>query len=319
MATDGPPTAVTRATWIGAAALLALAPWLWFAVCDRLGWLSDVGWTVLPALTVVVVLAAVALRHWWPMCTLAASLVVLTMVAVVLPWTPADRGPVAPGGGVRVIGANVTARVDAAATLVGLAPDVLVVSEMTGALTGPLSAAYPHRFWDRDRPGVAVYSRLPLRVTEISGPDLPGVRAEVEGPAGPFVLYALHVPRPWWTAHGGYQVTAPEHSRLIDVLARRVMAERLPVVVVGDLNTPDRTADFHRLLTGGGLVDAMRDGWAGPTSVGQWAPLLARIDHVLVTHEWCGDESARPALTRSDHSAVAATVGPCAGSPRAGD
>jgi hypothetical protein len=61
----------------------------------------------------------------------------------------------------------------------------------------------------------------------------------------------------------------------------------------------------------------MRDGWAGPTSVGQWAPLLVRIDHVLVTQGWCGDDPARPPLTRSDHSAVAATVGPCAGSPRA--
>jgi endonuclease/exonuclease/phosphatase (EEP) superfamily protein YafD len=318
VATVGPPTAVTRGTRIGATALLALAPWLWFAVRDRLGWLSDVGWTVLPALAVVVMLAAVVLWRSWPLRALAASLVVMMVVAIVLPWTPADRGPVVPGSGVRVVGANVTARVDTAAGLVGLAPDVLVVTEMTGGLDGSLSAIYPHRFWERDRSDVAVYSRLPFRVTEISGPDLPGVRAEVDGPAGPFVLYALHVPRPWWNARG-YQVTPPEHSRLIDVLARRVAAERLPVMVVGDLNTPDRTADFHRLLTGGGLVDAMRDGWAGPTSVGQWAPLLARIDHVLVTQGWCGDDPARPALTRSDHSAVAATVGPCAGSPRAGD
>jgi endonuclease/exonuclease/phosphatase (EEP) superfamily protein YafD len=317
VAIDRLPTAVTGATWIGAAALLALAPWLWFAVRHWLGWLSDVAWTVLPALAAVIVLAAALLRRWWPLRALAVSLVVLTVVAVVLPWTPADRGPVAPGTGVRVVGANVTARADAAATLVGLAPDVLVVTEMAGGLSAPLSAAYPHRFRDSGSPDVAVYSRLPLRVTEISGPDLPGVRAEIDGPAGTFVLYALHVPRPWWTARGGYQVTAPEHSRLIDVLARRVAAERLPVVMVGDLNTPDRTADFHRLLTAGGLVDAGRAGWAGPTSVGQWAPLLVRIDHVLVTQGWCGDAPGRPALTRSDHRAVAATVGPCAGDPRA--
>jgi hypothetical protein len=145
VATVGPPTAVTRATRIGASALLALAPWLWFAVRDRLGWLSDVGWTVLPALAVVVVLAAVVLRRSWPLRAFAASLIVMTVVAIVLPWTPADRGPVVPGSGVRVVGANVTARVDAAAALVRLAPDVLVVSEMTAGLAGSLSAIYHSR------------------------------------------------------------------------------------------------------------------------------------------------------------------------------
>jgi endonuclease/exonuclease/phosphatase (EEP) superfamily protein YafD len=212
-----------------------------------------------------------------------------------------------------VVGANVKGHADAAA-LVGLAPDVLVVSEMTDELTAPLSAAYPHRFWDGNRPAVAVYSRLPFRVTDVTCPDLPGVRAEVDGPGGPFVLYALHVPRPWYTAQGSFQVTAPEHSRLVDVLTRRVAAERLPVVVVGDLNTPDRTGDYNRLLAGGGLVDAMRADWTGPTSVGQWALLFPRIDHVLVTKGWCGDETARPDLMGSDHRAVAATLGRCAGS-----
>ncbi len=310
MAPNAPPTAVTRAIRLGSAATLALVPWLWFAARDALGWLSDVGWTLLPALAAVVLLAALVRRRSLPLRALAVSMVVLATVAVVLPWTPADAGRVAPGSAVRVVGANV-GPAGAAATLVGLAPDVLVVSEMDDGLAAPLSAAYPYRFWDGNRPGVAVYSRLPFRVTEVTGPDLAGVRAEVDGPAGPFVLYALHVPRPWYTAQGGFQVTAPEHSRLVDVLARRVAAERLPVVVVGDLNTPDRTGDYNRLLAGGGLVDAMRNDWTGPTSVGQWTLLFPRIDHVLVTGGWCGDNTARPVLAGSDHRAVAATVGRC--------
>jgi endonuclease/exonuclease/phosphatase (EEP) superfamily protein YafD len=297
-----------------AAALLALLPWLWFAGRDALGWLSDVGWTVLPAVAAAVVLGAgvVGLRRWWPALALAVSMLLMATTAVLLPWTPADAGAVAPGAGVRIVGANVTGREDAAATLVGLDADVVVVTEMTRGLVAPLSAAYPHRLWDRDGPEVAVYSRFPLRVTEVSGPDLPGLRAEVDGPEGPFVLYALHVPRPWYTAGGGYQVTPPEHSRLLEVLARRVAAERLPTVVVGDLNTPDRTRDYRALLAAGGLVDAMREGWSGPTSVTRWAPLLVRIDHVLVTSGWCGDDPARPVLAASDHRAVTATVGRCA-------
>jgi hypothetical protein len=298
-----------------AAALLALPPWLWLASRDALGWPSDVGWTVLPALAAAVALGAGVVglrRRWRPALVLAVSMLVMATVAVIQPWTPADAGPVAPGSGIRIVGANVTGRADAAATLVGLDADVLVVTEMTGALAAPLSVVYPHRFWDRDSPDVAVYSRLPVRVTETSGPDLPGLRAEVDGPAGPFVLYALHVPRPWYTVRGGYQVSPPEHSRLLDVLARRVATERLPAVVVGDLNTSDRTRDYRALLAEGGLVDAMRDGWGGPTSVTRWAPLLARIDHVLVTSGWCGDDPARPALEASDHRAVTATVGRCA-------
>jgi endonuclease/exonuclease/phosphatase (EEP) superfamily protein YafD len=230
-------------------------------------------------------------------------------VAVVVPWLPADAGPVDPASAIRVVGANVTGRAAAADELVALAPDVLVITEMTGRLDAPLSAAYPYRLWSRGGPEVAVYSRLPLRLTDPAGPDLPGVRVEVTGPDGPFALYALHIPRPWYTDRGSYQVTAPEHSRLVDVLARRVAAERIPAVVVGDLNTPDRTGDYQRLLAQGGLVDAMRDGWGGPTSVGQWAPLLVRIDHVLVTAGWCGDASSRPVLDGSDHRGVAVTVG----------
>ncbi|MFD1532031.1 endonuclease/exonuclease/phosphatase family protein [Pseudonocardia aurantiaca] len=310
MAPNAPPTAVTRAIRLGSAATLALVPWLWFAARDALGWLSDLGWTLLPALAAVALLAALVRRRSLPLRALAASMIVLAAVAVVLPWTPADAGRVAPGSAVRVVGANV-GRAGDAATLVGLAPDVLVVSEMNDGLAAPLSVAFPYRFWDGNRPGVAVYSRLPFRVTEFTGPDLAGVRAEVAGPAGPFVLYAVHVPRPWYATEGAFQTTAPEHSRLVDVLAQRVAAERLPVVVVGDLNTPDRTGDYNRLLAGGGLVDAMRNDWTGPTSVGQWRLLFPRIDHVLVTGGWCGDNTARPALAGSDHRGVAATVGRC--------
>jgi endonuclease/exonuclease/phosphatase (EEP) superfamily protein YafD len=232
-------------------------------------------------------------------------------VAVLGPWIPADRGAVTETGAVRIVGANVADVGDAAAELVGLAADVVVVVEMTNHLVEPLAAIYPYRYFDDRNPDFGVYSRLPFRVTAERGPDLPGVRVEVSGPDKPFALYALHVPRPWASGGPRYQVSVAEHSRLVHLLAGRIAAESLPVVVVGDLNTVDRTPDYLVLLERGRLDDAMRDGWAGPTSVGMWAPLLARIDHILVGAGWCGDDARRAALPGSDHRAVTATVGPC--------
>ena len=152
-----------------------------------------------------------------------------------------------------------------------------------------LSAAYPYREVLRTGRAVGVYSRLPLRVLDRSGADLPGMRLEVDGPAGPFLLYGLHVPRPWYTSEGsGYQATLAEHRRILTVLAARIAAERQPVAVVGDLNMPDRGRDYRQLLQTPHLVDAMRDRGTRFSSVGKWTPLLLRIDHALVSSGWCG-------------------------------
>jgi endonuclease/exonuclease/phosphatase (EEP) superfamily protein YafD len=85
------------------------------------------------------------------------------------------------------------------------------------------------------------------------------------------------------------------------------------VVVAGDLNSTDRARDYR--LLDAGLVDAMRDGWAGPTSVTQWRAFLLRIDHLFVGRGWCGDGAHRVELPGSDHDAIVATVGPCALTP----
>ncbi|WP_433558636.1 endonuclease/exonuclease/phosphatase family protein [Pseudonocardia xinjiangensis] len=204
-------------------------------------------------------------------------------------------------------------RPDSAGDLLAVRPDVLVMSEMTGTPAPALQSAYPYRERTVGGPEVAVYSRLPLRVLETPTPDRPGLRLEVTGPQGPFVLYALHVPRPWFTTEGAYQATVPEHHRIMVALAGRVTEETRPVVVIGDLNTPDRSRDYREILRDGGLLDAMRDGWGGHTSTGQWTSLLLRIDHVLVSSGWCGDDARRITLAGSDHHGVAASVGPCGG------
>ncbi len=304
------------------ARLLALAalPWTWFLVGGALGVVTDVLTIVLPLLlgAVVVVAGILAFRRWAGRAAasvLAVSTLLMGAVAVVGPWLPADTGAVSPDGAVVVAGANVDAQGAPLDALRTIDADLWVVPELSPEVRSEFTAGYPHSLVSVTRPPIiGVFSRYPVRVLEPAGPDLPGERVLVEGPAGPFVLYALHIPRPWifGDADSSYQASVAEHQRLADAVAARVAGETLPVVVVGDLNSTDRGRDYRALVPGAGLVDAMRAELAGPTSVGKWRFLLARIDHVLVSRGWCGDDPRRVEMVGSSHRAITVTVGPCA-------
>lgn len=293
------------------AVLLAALPWTWFPLQDLLGVVGDTVAIVLPVVVVLVAAAALVVGRRRALVP-AVSVLLAGAVAVALPWTPADAGAVAQGSAVTVAGANVTATTATLPALREVGADVLVVSEDTPRVDAALASAYPHRLVTTGGPDVGVYSRFPVRLLEPPGPDLPGVRVAVDAPA-PFVLYGLHVPRPWWTSRGSYQATAAEHHRLVVAVAARVARESGPVVVAGDLNSADRARDYRLLTDGTGLTDAMRAGWTGPTSVTRWRAFLLRIDHLLVGPGWCGDAARRFDLPDSDHDGITATVGPCAG------
>lgn len=267
---------------------------------------------VVAAVAGLALLVALRRRHRPRALAVAVSTLLAGSVAVLGPWLPADAGAVA-GPGVVVAGANVDGRARPLDAIRGVDADVWVIGELSAEVDDGLdAAAYPHRDGGGVVPHVRVYSRYPLLRTADAGPDLPGQRYEVAGPDGPFVLYALHVPRPWLFGGTttGYQVTVAEHQRVVERVAAQVAAETLPTVVVGDLNSTDRGRDLRALTAV--TVDAMRDGAGGPTSVGKWRLLLARIDHVLVTPGWCGDDARRVEMPGSSHRIVTARVGPCA-------
>lgn len=306
-----------RRSLVGAG-ILAVLPWTWFAIRDApLGAFVEVLAIMLPVLAVAVAVAAGVYayrRRCLPALVLAVSTLAAGAVATVGPWLPHDAGEVG-GRGVTIVAANVDGRDGAAETLGALTADVIVVPEVGPDVVAALTPRYPHRYVridGNDDPDIAVFSRYPLRVLEPVGPSLPGARVEIAGPDGRFVLYGLHVPRPWFTgeSESKYQATAPEHRRLVKGINERLRAETLPVVLAGDLNSVDRERDY-RVNLGTGLVDAMRDAHGAPTSVGKWLPLLGRIDHILVSEGWCGDGARRVVLPESSHRAVMATVGPC--------
>ncbi|HEY0811769.1 MAG TPA: endonuclease/exonuclease/phosphatase family protein [Pseudonocardia sp.] len=292
-------------------ALLAALPWAWFPLRDLLGVVGDPIAILLPVLVVVTVVAALAIgrRRAVPF---AASVLLAGTVAIVTPWTPADAGTVSAGSGVTLASANVTGKAATLPALRAVGADVLVVAENSKAVDKGLAAAYPyHVSRVGPSPSVGVYSRFPLRLLQPPGPDLPGMRVAVDAPS-PFVLYALHVPRPWWGGVPGYQVSSEEHHRIVTAVAAQAAREPGAVVLAGDFNSTDRGRDYRLLTDATGLTDAMRDGWVGPTSVTTWRLFLLRIDHILVTRGWCGDATGRFVLPQSDHDGITATIGPCA-------
>ena len=291
-------------------ALLAALPWAWFPLRDALGVVGDAVAILLPVLLGLAVTATLVVGRRRGVLV-ATSVLLAGTVAVVAPWTPADAGTVAPGSAVTVAGANITGMPATLPTLSGVSADVLVVAENNPSVHAGLAAVHPYHLFTAGAPSIGVYSRFPLRLLEPAGPDLPGLRVAVDA-AAPFTLYALHVPRPWWTEHGSYQVTAAEHHRIVAALAARVAHEPGAVVVAGDLNSTDRGRDYRLLTDDARLTDAMRGSWTGPTSVTTWQALLLRIDHLLVGPGWCGDAPRRFALGSSDHDGITATIGPCA-------
>lgn len=298
-----------------AAATVASLPWWWFAVRDLGPW-ADVAAIFLPAALVPVALAMAwaAVHRRAVAVSVAASWTLFAVVALTGPWWPLEgAAPAAPT--VRVVVGNVLGAnpetVAAAADLTAQNPDVLVVSEDHEEIDAQLRRSFAHAMTsDSGGRGAGVYTDLP--VTRLPLPPRlrgrRGVRVRIDGPAGPFVLYALHLPRPWSYDTADYQVTPTEYRRVITDIVASVRAEQGPVVVAGDLNLVDRTS-WYRTITST-LRDAMRSSWAGPTSR-RWWPLLARIDHVLESPSWCATGAHRFTIAGSDHRGVSAAVGPC--------
>lgn len=296
-------------TGFGRWALPAGAPWLWFVGRDHGGVVTDLAAIVLP---LIVVVAAVALGvvgwRWRPAAAGAASLLAVGLVAVVGPLLPREGPPVDDARAVAVLAANIDSWAVPIDALLHGDPDIVVVGELTPDVSRQLAARFPYHNVVLGRPQVGVYSRFPLTVLERPGNGLPGWRLRVEGPGGPFVLYALHVPRPW-PRPGYYQVSPAEHRRMVDAIADGVSGEQLPVVVAGDLNLTDRASGYRRLTRE--LNDGI-GGWRRPTSR-RWWWLVARIDHLLVDESWCSSGGGYSDLPGGSHLAVSARVGPCRG------
>lgn len=293
------------------------SPWLWFVVRDR--------WVILDAVAIglplvgagalgaLLLVALLARRFRAVLLATAASTLAAGTVAVLGPWVP-QRGT-APTAPLRIAAANVlfinTEPVAATSAVIATDADVVVAVELTAATMPLMSAAFP---FESSRPELfdeVVYSRWPISGARPLPGRLEGfgVRAVVDRPEGQLVVYGMHFFRPWFDDSRA-SIPLSVHRDLIGELHELVEGEQLPTVVAGDLNLVDRATGYRKLDAS--LRDAVRTEWAGPTTLkGKFRPLLARIDHIFVSEDWCARDGGRFEVPGSDHRGVLATIGPC--------
>ncbi len=179
-------------------------------------------------------------------------------------------------------------------------PDILCFQELTEpaaqALSKALSDDYPHQqIYTQGVTihGVGTYSRYPLNGREFIPADHGHLRAIVTLNNGSldreFVLYNVHPSPPGGIRNlRGFQ---PRYRRgEIEVILTHAETETLPVVIVGDFNLTDRTADYFQITTH--FDDAFREAGYGPRATfpdlggiarplsGPWFGLL-RLDYVF--------------------------------------
>jgi endonuclease/exonuclease/phosphatase (EEP) superfamily protein YafD len=293
-------------------------PWLWFLVRD-LSVVMEVVAIFLPPLVllgvVALVVAMAVLRQPW-LLVAAGSWTLFAVVAVFLPWVPHSTGHVRGGRGVTIAVANVLAdnptKEEAAADVAAIGADVVVVPEDSRRIHDALMRTYAYGHLYRYASSwLGVYSNLP--VTESTGTPVfdPAryLRLEVGGPT-PFVLWALHPPRPWLTANGSFQMRPGGHARVLSRFLDAIAEETEPVVVAGDLNLTDRGRGYRKFTAH--LDDAMRSIRGSRTEIKRlYRPLLLNIDHILEPPDWCADHARRFRIRGSDHRGITARVGPC--------
>jgi len=181
---------------------------------------------------------------------------------------------------------------------VAFEPDILCFQELTApvaeALTAALHEQYPYEQVSTQGVtihGVGSYSRFPLRDCELIKGDHGHLRATVVMGANgrEFALYNVHPSPPGGLRNlRGFQ---PRYRRdEIETILARAGQETLPIVLAGDFNLTDRSADYRRLVSG--YVDSFREAGFGARAtfpdLGGIAPLLGggwfgglRLDYVF--------------------------------------
>jgi endonuclease/exonuclease/phosphatase (EEP) superfamily protein YafD len=269
------------------------------------------------ALSLVPLLAAVAVRRWWPAAVAGVAAVVLAGCVLPRAVTDVDRGP-QQGTPLRILTANLLAGEADTAQLVGLVRDqrvdVLALQEFTPGAERELDAAglaalLPHRVVAAEEGvgGSALYARYPLTATgsrrngggfiqahgTVAVPGAPPVLVESVHPKAPSALARLHD----WRGDLAAQPRATPDGPLR--------------MLIGDFNATLDHAPLRDLIGSGyrDAADAVGDGL-----VGTWGPYTGypfppiTIDHVLVDERIGVTDVSVHDLTGSDHRPVFAAV-----------
>jgi len=216
-------------------------------------------------------------------------------------------------------------------------PDIILLQDATGLLDGPLKAYF--RQWNTYTHGQFVLvSRFPLSGVEVRSFSLPWekqdcLRCQVQIGSKAVTLYNVHLESPrrglnairsarkelWYLPNAIQQLEGNVLTRLMQarILREYILQESGPVIVAGDLNSPDTTLVCANLRDAG-LHDAFAEGGRGygytyghlllqrrlPWIRASWM----RIDHIMMSSQfetqraWAGTGEA------SDHRPVIADI-----------
>jgi len=238
-------------------------------------------------LGLALVISAVT-RHW-RIAGVAAAGLALNLWPMYGMYFESASPPAADARPVRVVAFNVNVRNDdfagIAAYLESLAPDVVVLEEMTTRSADqliPLLPLLPHRFLaiDEGVRGVVILSRWPLVAPELVTHDgrMVGARADVDLGDRRLRLYGVHLNWPV------VLMAARGRNAQLSALGRELAECRGACVVVGDFNTTPWSSHFRDLQRNSGFRNCAAGKGLLPTwPSGLPALLRIRIDHCLAS------------------------------------
>jgi hypothetical protein len=130
------------------------------------------------------------------------------------------------------------------------------------------------------------------------------IRVKVDRPGGSFILYGANT--------GGSPLDGALDTPVRpDRLQEAIVAEDLPVVLMGDLGITDRSTEYRSFVEI--MRDAMRAGGRAQSTLASplWTPLLLRVDHVFTWASWCARGGEGFEVPGTDHVGLSVAVGPC--------
>lgn len=253
---------------------------------------------------------------------LAAAALVLTAITLVPALIPADTSLTNSSARqrLRLMSVNLLASNRESGPLIAEIrrerADVIAFQEYTerwhDALERSLAADYPHRLFDPrdDSFGIALYSRTPFQKTQISGSEddasVPHIRAVVPVGEQPVALYNIHLLPPKNLAY-----VTDTRRQFLDMI-QEIQSEAIPVIVTGDFNFNEYSAQ-HQRLTGMGLQEVQEACGRGRGSTWPVKSLFRyvpgiRLDRIYFTSEFRCMEARTGTGEGSDHRPVVAAL-----------
>jgi len=308
---------------------------LWFGALNQ--YLPQVIWAA-PAIPLFIISLMIARRWIW-----APLLCIIWVIGPIMGFCWSPHGLQKPPGSIslRVMTCNAKfGKHDISALLSDIGkykPDLVLLQDAGGLLESP--AALYFKSWNvRSSGQYIIASRFPLSDAEVRWMSFPGeyqpcLRCRLQFGASSITVYNVHLEspreglnvfriarrRPWYLPEAAQLLEGSVTARLYQAssIVGFLRQEQRPVIVAGDLNSPD-SSQVCEILLGAGLHDAFAEGGRGygytyghfllqnrlPWLHTSWM----RIDHIMLSSQFQTERCWTGTKKASDHRPVIADL-----------